>query len=145
MLVISWNSRGLGGARRRRQLHKLIDKCRPNVLLSQETKLKYMDVSFIITFWGSGPIDFAFSPSNGRSGGLLTKWDSFVILRYILDISFRFITMNFCGPDSFLWCLTNVYGPNAYGEKEEFLNSLSTIVSRVGIPWRGDGDFKMVR
>ncbi|KAL4204549.1 hypothetical protein AMTRI_Chr01g110440 [Amborella trichopoda] len=135
MLVVSWNAQGLGGARRRRQLRRLTLKCRPNVLVLQETKLESLEMSFLRKFWGSGPTDYAFSPSNGR----------FVISGYILKLSFRFIVIYFCGSDGFLWYLTNAYGSNAPGEKEEFLNSLSAIVSRVGIPWCGAGDFNMVR
>ncbi|KAL4192994.1 hypothetical protein AMTRI_Chr06g174680 [Amborella trichopoda] len=95
----------------------MIFMCRPNAFVLLETKLATLDVTFFRTFLGSGPIDFAFSPSNDLSGGLLSIWDPSVILWYILDLSFHFIVVNFCGSDGFQWSLTNVYGLNDLGEK----------------------------
>ncbi|KAL4184819.1 hypothetical protein AMTRI_Chr10g3000 [Amborella trichopoda] len=75
MLVLSWNARGLGGMQKRRMPQRLILLCRPNVLDLQETKLALVDIPLLRTFWNSGPLDFAFSPYFGLSGGLLMLWD----------------------------------------------------------------------
>ncbi|KAL4182704.1 hypothetical protein AMTRI_Chr11g151560 [Amborella trichopoda] len=123
MLVISWNTWGLGGMRRRTTLRCLILRCKPNVHFLRLMKLPSVD-------W---PFRLCFSPSSSLSRGLLTLWDLSVFMGHTLDLNFRSISVIFSGPANLLWCLSN------------FLKSLSSTISRAGVPWCGVGDFNMVR
>jgi exonuclease III len=79
MRIISYNIRGLGGLAKKKEIQKLISSQKPKVLCIQETKMEVIEQSIITWMWGSSDCDFAFKPSEGRSGGLLTIWDSTVI------------------------------------------------------------------
>ncbi|KAL4202644.1 hypothetical protein AMTRI_Chr02g222150 [Amborella trichopoda] len=105
-------------------LRRLILRCKPNMLDLQETKLSSIDVSFLLCF----------HPSSGLFGGLLSLWDPSVFSGHILDLNFRCISVIFSGLANLFWCLSIVYWLNVPGEKEGFLNSLSSTISRVGVP-----------
>jgi hypothetical protein len=45
MKIVSWNTRGLGGLEKRKEVRKLVGDLRPSILCLQETKLQAWDVS----------------------------------------------------------------------------------------------------
>ncbi|KAL4196722.1 hypothetical protein AMTRI_Chr04g247620 [Amborella trichopoda] len=104
-----------------------------------------LDVVFIRSFWGSGPLDFLYVSSIVLSGGLLIVWDPYVVWGCAFDVAFQCLIVKFSGPGSFLWCLSNVYGSNVVGEKEAFLEAISQIILSCDLPWSGAGDYNLVR
>jgi exonuclease III len=74
MIVCTWNVRGLGGRIKKRKVRELIGRCRVDVLAIQETKLEMVDRSLVTRLWGGEEVDWRFSSSRGRSGGVLTMW-----------------------------------------------------------------------
>ncbi|KAL4179671.1 hypothetical protein AMTRI_Chr13g88440 [Amborella trichopoda] len=121
MIVLSWNVRGLGSARRRRVLRRLIRRCRPNIVVLQETKLSNFDLSVFRSFWGHHPIDFGSVAFCDLSGGLLTIWDPAVVSGILFHSSFHDISLSLTNNDGFVWCLSNVYDPNVGGTRRNFL------------------------
>ena len=47
----------------------------PDVILIQETKQETIDNSLIKALWSSKDIDWDYTESTGRSGGMLTMWN----------------------------------------------------------------------
>jgi exonuclease III len=80
MKIISYNIRGLGGLAKKNEIQKLIQRQRPVVICIQETKMEVIERSLCNWLWGSDDCDFAFKPSEGRSGGLLTIWNSNIMV-----------------------------------------------------------------
>jgi hypothetical protein len=66
----------LGGRIKKRKVRELIGSCRVEVLAIQETKLEVVDKKLATRLWGGEEVDWRFSSSNGRSGGILTMWNS---------------------------------------------------------------------
>ncbi|KAK2458146.1 DNA-(apurinic or apyrimidinic site) endonuclease [Trifolium repens] len=74
MIVSSFNIRGLGGALKRRRIKELIRNHRIDFLAIQETKLEVITDSLCFNLWGSHDCNWAYLPSEGRSGGILSIW-----------------------------------------------------------------------
>jgi exonuclease III len=76
MIVCSWNVRGLGGRIKKRKVRELIGRNMVDVLAIQETKLEVVDKKLVTRLWGCEEVDWRFSSSRGRSGGVLIMWNS---------------------------------------------------------------------
>jgi exonuclease III len=74
MIVSSFNLRGLGGVLKRRKIKELIRSEKIDFLALQETKMEEITESFCFSLWGSDDCDWAYQPSTGRSGGILSIW-----------------------------------------------------------------------
>jgi len=85
--------------------------------------------------------------AQGASGGLAILWDprqvklsNFLATRRSISADFQIIGAGGLG------YLTNVYGPNAPGDKPEFLNYLEWIYHTIQTkPWIVGGDFNMIK
>ena len=76
MKIISWNVRGLGSFKKRREVRQLVREKNPFILCIQETKLAIIDDFVCKAIWGDDCVGYSFRPSLGASGGLVTLWDS---------------------------------------------------------------------
>ncbi|MCH81287.1 hypothetical protein A2U01_0002072, partial [Trifolium medium] len=76
MIVCSWNVRGLGGRVKKQKLRQLIFRQKVEVMAVQETKLEVVDHKFCARLWGGDLVGWRCAPAIGRSGGILTLWDS---------------------------------------------------------------------
>ncbi|KAL4191084.1 hypothetical protein AMTRI_Chr07g79030 [Amborella trichopoda] len=76
MKIFLWNIIGLGEARKKRALRRLLSSS---------------GVSDVWRFWGLGAMALCFAPSPGASGGLLIVWDPLVLAGTILFASFRIL------------------------------------------------------
>ncbi|XP_058768728.1 uncharacterized protein LOC131642504 [Vicia villosa] len=68
------NIRGGGISLKRRRVSSIIKKGKVDILMIQETKIKYFKDFIAKSFLNGSDIGFSFSNSNGASGGLLTLW-----------------------------------------------------------------------
>jgi exonuclease III len=69
MKLISWNVRGLGGIKKRREVRKLLGEKSPFILCLQETKLAMCDDLFCTSLWGDPDHAYSYRPSMGALGG----------------------------------------------------------------------------
>jgi hypothetical protein len=74
MIVYSYNIRGLGGDVKRRRIKQLILSENVDFMAIQETKLEAISDSLCYSLWGGPNCDWAFLPSEGSSGGILSLW-----------------------------------------------------------------------
>lgn len=72
MIVLSYNVRGLGGRVKKRTIKELVFSQKIDFLAIQETKLEAVSNSLRHKLWGSDDCDWAFLPSVGNSGGILS-------------------------------------------------------------------------
>jgi exonuclease III len=74
MIVMSFNTRGLRRRVKRRRIRELIWEHNVDFLAHQETKLEVISENFCRSLWGSDDCEWAFHPSDGASGGILSIW-----------------------------------------------------------------------
>jgi hypothetical protein len=83
MIIASINIRGLGGAVKRIYLKELVRKEKLEFLAIQETKMESIPDSLCPSIWGSDDCQWAFLPSSGNSGGILSIWsNSLALLKF---------------------------------------------------------------
>lgn len=75
MKLLTWNVRGLGNKRKRRNIKEIVCKEKLDVVIFQEIKREIINWALIGVVWGIRYKDWAFLPSEGRSGGILIIWD----------------------------------------------------------------------
>jgi hypothetical protein len=82
MIIASINIRGLGGGVKRKFVQELVRKERLDFLAIQETKLETCSDVLCSSLWGGDDCEWAFRPSAGSSGGILSIWrKSFAVLK----------------------------------------------------------------
>jgi len=74
MIVLSFNARGLGGVLKRKKVRELVSGQKVDFLAIQETKMEVISESVCRNLWGDDDFLFAFLPSVGISGGILSVW-----------------------------------------------------------------------
>lgn len=74
MIILSWNSRGLGARIKRSQVRKLTNTHSPSFIFIQETKIESFHPKSIKSIWPDEDINWYSSPSIGTSGGILSLW-----------------------------------------------------------------------
>ena len=67
--LLDWNVRGLNSDARQRDVRAKVDECNCSILCLQETKMDYFDHRILRKFLPRRFDNFAFSPSEGASGG----------------------------------------------------------------------------
>jgi exonuclease III len=74
MIVATFNVRGLRGGSKKRKIRDLLRQHKIDFMAIQETKMEDVSASFCATLWGDDDFDWAFLPSEGASGGILSIW-----------------------------------------------------------------------
>ncbi|KAF1864498.1 hypothetical protein Lal_00021921 [Lupinus albus] len=74
MKLATLNIRGLGRSVKKRVLRSMVRKEKLDFLSIHETKLESIDYNLCSKLWDGSDFDWAFQPSIGRSGGLLSIW-----------------------------------------------------------------------
>ena len=65
MKLISYNIRGLGGLAKKKEIQRLIQIHKLDVICIQETKMEIIERNVCSMMWGSSEFEFAFKPSEG--------------------------------------------------------------------------------
>ncbi|GJY23410.1 RNA-directed DNA polymerase, eukaryota, partial [Tanacetum coccineum] len=100
----------------------------------------------ISSFWGTDDFDFAFNPSNGKSGGILNVWDRNLFLKkeVVLRDGFTAIIGNWrdvLGD----FVMVNVYAPqNSHAKSKLWSELLHLKNAKLGF-WVCFGDFNIVK
>ena len=141
MIILSWNLHGMGARIKRSSLRKMINSKNPNFIFLQETKMEQIDKKITRTCWRSGEYEWRFSPSVGKSGGLLLAWDSKFFSMKSLRCERYWIAL--CGeiPSKKFKCiLINIYNPcdmdlrnEVFKEIECFWNEQKTPCLLMGV------------
>lgn len=75
MNCLSINIQGAGSLEKRSWIRKLCHSYKVNFLAIQETKMEYIRLISVRSFWGNISCMHALSPSRGASCGILAIWD----------------------------------------------------------------------
>ncbi|GMJ06844.1 hypothetical protein HRI_004353600 [Hibiscus trionum] len=118
-LFVTWNLRGLGSRIKRAAVRRVIGKLKPGVVFIQESKKEAIDECFISQICGRQfRFSFAFSPSVGAAGGLISVWDvSFFRLKHSIIHSKYIICVGTLLNDKLEVGLINIYAPNDGSER----------------------------
>lgn len=84
--VLCWNVRGLNSDARQRSVSKKLDESQCAIACFQETKCASFDSRSIRSFFPKRFDSFAFSPSEGASGGILIVWNSSIFWGTMIEI-----------------------------------------------------------
>jgi len=74
MNILTFNSRGLGGAVKRSAIRKMTLTNNLDVLCIQETKMESIDRKLCQYLWADCNVSFEFAPATNSAGGLLCIW-----------------------------------------------------------------------
>jgi exonuclease III len=147
MIVGSFNIRGLGSRVKRRRIRDLVRDEKLDFLALHETKLQIIPESLPRSLWGNDDCSWAFLPSKGNSGGILSIWGN-----SHLSLIFTFVGVGFVGvcleslDDHVRYCVLNIYSKCNLNDKRQMWNDI--IMSRRGFGgccWCIVGDFNSVR
>jgi hypothetical protein len=121
MIVLSLNSKGVGGALKQQALKRMRAVYKPDILSLQETMCagpKVVDfLSYFLKEWSFGSLD-----ADGLSGGLFSGWNpifvaiSSSVLNAGIEIEIRSKELGK------VYIIINLYGP--YGDKKPFWEGL---------------------
>lgn len=110
--VLCWNVRGLNSDKKHLALSNAIMTSGCSIVCLQETKKQVIDLAFVKSCCPKRFDKFAYVPSHGASGGILTIWNSSiftgdVILTEDFALAIRFTSAH----SAQTWTLYNIYGP----------------------------------
>jgi len=120
MNLMTLNIRGLGEKHKQDWVSKLRLEQNLSFMAIQETHLEDdINLDFVIKCWGTRNCDFDFVNSTGRSGGIISVWDTavFSVSKSIKSRSFLILIgkwINISG----VTAIVNVYGPQSRGDKK---------------------------
>ncbi|XP_057423791.1 uncharacterized protein LOC130717555 [Lotus japonicus] len=147
MIILSFNSRGLGSFLKQKAIQGLISQHKADFVCIQETKLQVVDVHCCRTIWGDVDFDWRFAPSENRGGGLLCIWRKGLLQveRSIIESNFICIVGSF-GVDAADCAVLNVYAPCDRVGKRQLWSKLVELKINIHYDlWCVAGDFNVVR
>nr|GFA30597.1 RNA-directed DNA polymerase, eukaryota, reverse transcriptase zinc-binding domain protein [Tanacetum cinerariifolium] len=145
MNILSINIRGSRKHKKRRWIKELCFKHNVYFLNVQESKMTRLELYRLKSMWGNFSFDYACSMSRGRSGGIISMWDTS-----------SFVKSNKCCDDNFIivqgkWQNSNdtffmiyVYGPQESSAKASLWNRLHEFISHNHGSYIICGDFNEV-
>lgn len=147
MLLGSMNIRGLGGKVKKKKIKGLVNSNKLDFIAIQETKLETIDNRLCEYLWGDTSCDWVFSPSVGRSGGMLCIWNK-ANLKMLLSFKGRG-SCGICGE----WCplkikcfLVNIYSScNIYDKRRMWEELKMSKRGFGGGTWCLMGDFNAIK
>lgn len=144
---ISWNIRRIYNSTAKRNLNSLLKKCKPFMVLIQETKCSNWTDSLMDSIWSRKYHGWLTYPAEGLSGGLLLSWDSTLVT--LLDHKCFKHWIWFMGKSCFnneILNIINIYAPQVNGSKRcLWLEIQSILISYQQEPIAIMGDFNSIR
>ena len=112
MNILSFNSRGLGGAVKKSAIRKMSLSNNLDVLCIQETKMESIDRKLCQYLWADCNVYSEFAPAINSAGGLLCLWnnDSFLVDRKVVGCGFILLEGKWI-KDSIRVSILNIYAP----------------------------------
>jgi exonuclease III len=119
--ILCWNIRGMNTQEKWDAIRDKISKGACHILCLQETKRDHFDPFYIKKFCPRNLDKFAWSPSDGASGGLLTVWNSSTLDGVLVHANSYALTCKFTSKlDNKDFHITNIYGPSNHSQKQAF-------------------------
>jgi exonuclease III len=91
----NWNIRGINSQNRWNDIRQRIDESNCNILCLQETKRESFDQAYLRNFCPKNLNQFAYTPSVGNSGGIITVWNGNLFYGSLISQDKHHITMKF--------------------------------------------------
>lgn len=146
MKILSWNVRGLGNRVKRATIKEIVRKNKIDVLLIQETKLRYVPNDIVKEGWGNSSSEWCCWEAVGSAGGILLICSSSSFLLndqwagcYSISVLLEDLSNNS------VWLVSPIYGPSDSGQREMLWRELDDIRSRWNGPWCIEGDWNIIR
>lgn len=142
--LLVWNIRGLNSVARRAVVRAFVRHNAVSMICLQETKMSTFDSSLVSEICGPSFTGFAFSPSEGASGGLLVAWTDDLTVSST-QCSKSFISAKCTNVATGVsWHLINMYGPQAHVDKIAFLAELQLMCLNSADALVILGDFNLI-
>jgi len=93
--ILNWNIKGINSEDKCNAIREKIDESDCAIFCIQETKREQFDHSFIRKLAPKRFNKFAFSPSEGASGGFLMGWNSAIFTGEVIQINKFTVTVKF--------------------------------------------------
>ncbi|XP_028075296.1 uncharacterized protein LOC114277597 [Camellia sinensis] len=139
MDLLIWNCRGAGNKRFKRNLRKLVQIHRAELMIFMETKVEFklMGTFFnCIGFTTSIHVD-----PTGRSGYIWMLWNPNVVNVRVVETSSQQIIANILRQDYPDWLLSTVYARPSSAKRDDLWDQLEAIAQHMNDPWLVAGDF----
>ena len=141
----NWNIRGINDPGKHNAVRAKIEESACSIFCLQETKREHFEHSYIKKFAPNRFDKFAFSPSQGASGGILVGWNSSIFSGQVLEINNFAVTILFTTRhNNEPWKLSSVYGPCDGEERQMFVDWLNELQIEEE-NWMIMGDFNFYR
>jgi endonuclease/exonuclease/phosphatase family metal-dependent hydrolase len=144
--ILDWNIRGINSQDRWDDLANKISESNCNIICLQETKRESFDNAYIRKFCPRKFNMFAYHPSVGNSGGIITIWNGNALTGNIISSSSYQVTVEFtCNISGEKWYITNIYASCHAEGRYEFIHWMNNLDSSIYELWMLVGDFNMIR
>lgn len=144
--VLCWNVRGINSDDKQLAIRNAIDSTGCSIICLQETKRSVFDAAFVKLFCPKKFDKFAYIPSVGNSGGLITVWNSYVFRGDVVFSESFALEVNFTSTQTASkWTLVNIYGPCTGPNRAIFTSWLLDLDIPNGEDWLLIGDFNYIR
>ncbi|KAL8493332.1 hypothetical protein ACS0TY_024521 [Phlomoides rotata] len=131
MKVMSFNVRGLGKKMKRKEIRRMIHNNGIEMCCIQETKMEKTESWIGRELWGRSNYDWVYRDAEGRSGGLISIWNSGVFSKSsswhtkgLLVVKGRWLE------DSSVMLILNVYAPCNTTEKVQLWEILQVVTEQ---------------
>ena len=143
--ILFWNIRGINAQEKWDALRWKIIESACQISCIQETKRENFDIFYIKKFCPRNFDQFAFSPSVGAAGGLLTAWKNSVFEGFVIQTNSYAITVKMRNKlDNKSFHITNIYGPSQSNQKQAFATWLMNFDTSEFDDWLLAGDFNLI-
>ena len=144
--ILCWNVRGLNSEPKLLALSNAIASSGCAIICLQETKKPTIDNMFIKSCCPKRFDKFAYIPSNGASGGIVTIWNSAIFTgSVIMEEDFALAIKFRSTQSSQEWTLVNIYGPCQGDSRVTYTNWLRHLNIPSNDDWLLLGDFNYIR
>ncbi|XP_022041331.1 uncharacterized protein LOC110943908 [Helianthus annuus] len=146
MNFISINARGLGVQGKQRWVKELRVNNGVDFLAIQESKISDREVFDCSSCWGRGVLDFDMVEASGKSGGIISIWNSKVFKKISAECNANYLlTSGVLVEDGSILNILNVYAPQNVVAKRDLWVKLKTVMNNNQGLWVVLGDFNVVR
>lgn len=131
---------------KRRELKGIIERERPDFVCVLETKIEVLRSRLCQFIWGDSTFDWAFKPSVGRSGGVLSLWNSGIFQKTAVIEGEGFLCVKGLWESTSSPCaIVNIYSSCFLHEKWEMWSKLEELMAHgPTLNWCFVGVFNLV-
>lgn len=144
--ILCWNIRGLNSDKKRLALSNAITSSACSIICLQESKMSDFDLHTLKSLCPCRFDKYAYIPSVGALGGIITIWNSAIFNGTVLfSETFALGIKSTSSQSAQCWTLVNVYGPSQGEHRELFTEWLFNIDIPNNEEWLFLGDFNYFR